>query len=273
MTTESLSPASRIVIETFSRPPGERSTSISLIGGVEDAEPAASVVVRGATSAPAAFVAEASGSNGAPTPKGAESCAPNRLVCVGDGAADGVGSGRRPSVALAFDPAGAAGEAEPETRAAGGGAEPSGLVALCAAARERLPRFDDEGAPLGEAIGAEAIAFAMGGTAPAKDLAGAAMAGEKSAAEAPAGANGASTASARLAVAPRWKARSPISRPTLAALAPAAIDPPLSSDFVTAAEGAEGELSVACGRSSIIEAARKANGNDAKSALSFGSEW
>jgi hypothetical protein len=128
---------------------------------------------------------------------------------------------------------------------------------------------------LGEAIGAEAIAFAAGETAPAKDVAGAAMAGEKSAAKAPAGANGASTASARLAVAPRWKARSPISRPTLAVLAPAAIDPPLSSDFgpATAAEGAERELFAVCGRSSIIEAARKANGKDAKSALSFGSEW
>jgi hypothetical protein len=99
------------------------------------------------------------------------------------------------------------------------------------------------------------------------------MAGEKSAAAASAGVNGALTASAPLAVAPKWKARSPISRPTLAALAPAAIDPPLSSDFVTAAEGAEGALFAACGRISIIEAARKANGRDAKSALSFGSEW
>ena len=91
---------------------------------------------------------------------------------------------------------------------------------------------------MGEAIGAGAIAFAMGGTAPAKDLAGAAMACEKPAAEASAGADGASTATAPFAVAPKWKARSPISRPTLAAFAPAAIDPPLSSDFrpVTAAE-------------------------------------
>ena len=128
---------------------------------------------------------------------------------------------------------------------------------------------------MGEATGAGAIAFAMGGTAPAKDLAGAAMACEKPAAEASAGANDALTASARFAVPPMWKARSPISRPTLAALAPAAIDPPLSSDFgsVTAGEASEGELSAACGRSSIIEAARKANGKDAKSALSFGSEW
>jgi hypothetical protein len=128
---------------------------------------------------------------------------------------------------------------------------------------------------LGEAIGAGAIALATGGTAPAKDRAGAAMACEKPAAEASAGANGALTASVRFAVAPRWKARSPISRPRLAALAPAAIDPPLSSDFgpVTAAAGTEGELSAAGGRSSIIKAARKANGNDARSALSFGSEW
>jgi hypothetical protein len=171
---------------------------------------------------------------------------------------------------LAFDPVVAGGEAEPEARATGGGAEPSGLVALCAA-RVRPLRFDDEGALLGEAIGAGAIAFA----APAKDLAGAAMACEKPAAEASAGADGALTASARFAVAPRWKARSPISRPTLAALAPAAMDAPLSSDFgpLIAAEGTEGELSAACGRSSIIEAARKANGKDAKSALSFGSEW
>ena len=128
---------------------------------------------------------------------------------------------------------------------------------------------------MGEATGTGAIAFAAGETAPATDRAGAAMACEKPAAEASAAADGALTAIARFAVAPRWKARSPISRPTLAALAPAAIDPPLSSDFgpVTAAEGTEGELSAACGRSSIIEAARKANGRDAKSALSLGSEW
>jgi hypothetical protein len=53
------------------------------------------------------------------------------------------------------------------------------------------------------------------------------------------------------------------------------MDAPLSSDFgpFIAGEVGEGELSAACGRSSIIEAARKANGKDAKSAPSFDSEW
>ena len=53
MTTESLSPASRIVIETSSRPLGERSTSISLTGGAAGAARRAALA-RGATSAAAA---------------------------------------------------------------------------------------------------------------------------------------------------------------------------------------------------------------------------
>ena len=51
MTTESLSPASRMVIETSSRPPGERSTSISLTDGPAAAGLAASALARGAGSA------------------------------------------------------------------------------------------------------------------------------------------------------------------------------------------------------------------------------
>jgi hypothetical protein len=93
------------------------------------------------------------------------------------------------------------------------------------------------------------------------------------AAEPPAGANGAIEASVRLKVAPKWKARSPISRPTVAALALAA-DAPLSSDFgpFIARGGSEGEFS-ACGSSFNIAAARKANGNDVISAPSLGGEW
>ena len=52
------------------------------------------------------------------------------------------------------------------------------------------------------------------------------------------------------------------------------MDAPLSSDFgpFIAGEASEGELPAACGRSFIIEAARKANGKAAKSALSLSSE-
>ena len=52
------------------------------------------------------------------------------------------------------------------------------------------------------------------------------------------------------------------------------MDAPLSSDFGSfiAGEASEGELSADCGRSFIIEAARKANGKAAKTALSFSSE-
>jgi hypothetical protein len=98
--------------------------------------------------------------------------------------------------------------------------------------------------------------------------------------EAPPGANGALTASVRLVItpvnvaAPKWKARSPTSRPTVAALPPAPMDAPPFSDFrpFIAGEASEGELSVDCGRAFIIEAARKANGKAAKTALSLRSE-
>jgi hypothetical protein len=50
ITSDSLSPASRMVIETFSRPPGERSTSISLTGAVDGAGAAAVGAARGALS-------------------------------------------------------------------------------------------------------------------------------------------------------------------------------------------------------------------------------
>jgi hypothetical protein len=95
--------------------------------------------------------------------------------------------------------------------------------------------------------------------------------------EAAAGANGASIASMRFAIAEarKWNARSAINRPTVGALSPAARDAPLSSGFGTfiAGESSQGELSAACAASSIVETARKANGKDDKSALSFGSEW
>jgi hypothetical protein len=100
------------------------------------------------------------------------------------------------------------------------------------------------------------------------------------AAEAPPGANGALTPSVRLAIAPanvaapKWKERSPTSRPTFAALPPAAMDARLSSDFAPfiAGKASEGELAAACGRSFVVETTRKANGKDAKSALSLSSE-
>jgi hypothetical protein len=95
-----------------------------------------------------------------------------------------------------------------------------------------------------------------------------------------AGVNGASVAKALRAGAqaglegPKWKVRSPISRPTFA-LAPPAMDAPPPSDFGAFAAGraGEGKSSAACGSSFIIAAARKANGNDAMSALSLSSEW
>ena len=221
MTTESLSPASRIVIETSSRPPGERSTSISRIGGVEGAGPAASALARGATSACPALAVEPSSWNDAPAAKGADSCAPNRSVRAADGAAEATGSGGRPSAVLPLDSASAWTAAEVATRAAGGGAETSGFcpmrAASCAAARVRFARCVG-GAPARGAIGVGAVAFAIGGTASAEGLADMASAGEKpatrplsplradravrSAAETAPGANGASTASVRLAIAP-----------------------------------------------------------------------
>src|SRR3984957_12550691 len=295
MTTESLSPASRIVIETFSSPPGERSTSISLIGGAEDAAPMASAVARGAMFVAVTPVVEPSSANAKPATKGAEGGAPNGVDCGVDGAANSVGSGSAPSAALALDPAGAGGEAEPEARRPGGAADTSGFrplrAASCEAARAALTRLV-EGEPARGAAGAGAAAPVSDGTAPAKGAAAIALAREKPATEAlspltsapeklaAAGANGASFPRARLASVPaevdrpRWKARSPVSRPTVA-LASAAGDAPLFSDFgpFTAGEASEGESSAACGCWSIIAAARKANGKDAMSALSLGSEW
>ena len=96
MTTESLSPASRIVIETSSRPPGERSTSISLTGWPAAAGLAAGALARGVTSAPAAVAVEPSSLNDGAAAKGAEISAPNGSACANDGAAEPVGSGRRP---------------------------------------------------------------------------------------------------------------------------------------------------------------------------------
>jgi hypothetical protein len=234
MTTESLSPASRIVIETFSRPPGERSTSISLIGAEEDAEPVASAVARGAMSVLAPPVVEPSFANAVPATKGADSGAPNGLDCGVDGAANRVGSSEL-SGALALAPTGAGGEAEVEARATGGGAETSSFrplrAASCEAARGRLGRFDESA---GEAIGAGAVAFAIDGTASSK-FGAIGLAREKPATEslspltsvrsvklAAVGPNGASFPRARLASlsaevdTPRWKARSPTSRPTVA---------------------------------------------------------
>src|ERR1700733_390981 len=119
MTTESLSPVSRIVIETSSRPPGERSTSISLTGGAEGAEPGPSAVARGATSASVAPAIEASGPNAAPATNAPGGCAPNEPVCAVDGAAKAIGSGGRPSVPLplALHSAGGGGEGEVGTQA------------------------------------------------------------------------------------------------------------------------------------------------------------
>jgi hypothetical protein len=293
MTTESFSPVSRIVMETFSRPPGERSTSISLTGAVEDPDPAAGALARGAASVFVAVVIEALGSNDAPPTKGAESCAPNGLDGVADEAADKAGSCACLSGAAAFDPAGA-GEAELEAWATGAGAAISGFrplrTASCAAARERLGRFCESA---GEAVGGGAIPFAIEGTASVKGSAGAAAPRAKLAREAlspsisvrsvrlaAAGVNGASVAKALRAgaqaglEAPKWKVRSPISRPTFA-LAPPAMDAPPPSDFGAFAAGraGEGKSSAACGNSFIIAAARKANGNDAMSALSLSSEW
>ena len=74
MTTESLSPASRIVIETFSRPLGERSTSISLTGDVASAWAGAGALARGATLA-ATGVSE--GAKDGPGAADADSGAPN----------------------------------------------------------------------------------------------------------------------------------------------------------------------------------------------------
>src|ERR1700733_11052264 len=97
MTTESLSPVSRIVIETSSRPPGERSPSISLTGGAEGAEPGPSAVARGATSASVAPAIEASGPNAAPATNAPAGCAPTQPVCAVDGAAKAIGSGGGPA--------------------------------------------------------------------------------------------------------------------------------------------------------------------------------
>ena len=220
MTTESLSPASRIVIETSSRPPGERSTSISLIGGAEGAEPAASALARGVTSACPALAVEPSSWNDAPAAKGADSCAPNRSVCAADGAANVLGSGGRPSAALLLDSACAWTAAEVSTRATGGGAETSGFcpmrAASCAAARVGLARCVGD-APARGAIGVGDAAFAIGGTAsPGFRWHGSAdekpatralsplrvARAVRLAAEAAPGANGALAASVRLAIAP-----------------------------------------------------------------------
>src|SRR5580704_11929740 len=221
MTTDSLSPASRIVIETSSRPPGERSTSISRIGGAEGAEPAAGALARGVTAGPPALVVEPSSWNAAPAAKGAESCTPNRSVRAADGGAEATGSGGRPSAALPLDSAGAWTAAEVATRATGGDAETSCFFPLraasCAAARVRVARCVG-GAPERGAIGVGDAAFAIGGTASAEAFTGMASAGEKPeetalspssagpavrlAAEAAPGANGALTASVRLAIAP-----------------------------------------------------------------------
>jgi hypothetical protein len=58
-------------------------------------------------------------------------------------------------------------------------------------------------------------------------------------------------------------------------LAPADRDASPSSDFgpFIAGGGSEGELLAACERSSIMDPTRKANGKDAKSALSLSGEW
>src|SRR6202161_172178 len=128
MTTESLSPASRIVIETSSRPPGERSTSISLTGEAEDLEAAASALARGATSACPALAVEPSSWNDVPAENGAESCAPNRSVCVVGGAANVLGSGGRPSAGLLLDSVATWTAGEVSTRAEGGGGETCGVL-------------------------------------------------------------------------------------------------------------------------------------------------
>ena len=300
MTTESLSPASRIVIETSSRPPGERSTSISRIGGAEGAGPAASALARGVTSACPALAVEPSSWNDAPAAKGAESCAPNRSVCAADGAAEVTGSGGRPSAALPLDSAGAWAAAEVATRATGGDAETSGFCPLraasCAAARVRVARCVG-GAPARGAIGVGDAAFAIGGTASAEAFTGMASAGEKPAARALSPfecgsgrkVGGGSAARRERRVDPERAARDRarergggqsekrVRRPVAQQsppCAPAAMDAPLSSDFgpFIAGEASEGELPAACGRSFIVEAARKANGKAAKSALSLSSE-
>jgi hypothetical protein len=60
----------------------------------------------------------------------------------------------------------------------------------------------------------------------------------------------------------------------VAALAPAGMDAPLSSDFgpFIGGGGSEGESLAACGPAFLVEVARKANGKAAKSALSLSSE-
>jgi hypothetical protein len=243
---------------------------------------------------------EAAGWNDAPATKDAKDGAPNGLVCAIGGASDGVGSDERPSAALALGPVGADAEAELEARATGAGVVVSGFwppcAASCEAARAMLGRSGEAAgeAVSGEAVGGGAVVFATDGTVSAKGCADATSAREKAATEsisplisgpvvglAIAGANGASAASARLAGAearletPRWKARSPVRRPTVAASAAAATGAPPLSDLgvFIAGEANEGESSASRGRSFIIAAAREANGNDAMSALSLGRRW
>src|SRR5271170_4630675 len=141
MTTESLSPESRIVIETSSRPAGDRSTSISLTGGAADACAVAGALARGAT-APAAAATSKSPNDG-PAAAEAVGDVPNTLPCGADCPAEAAGSGALPSAALSLGSALAEGAAGLATRGAEGAAAASAFrpprTGSCAAARIGLP--------------------------------------------------------------------------------------------------------------------------------------
>ncbi len=175
MTIESLSPASRIVIETSSRPPGERSRSISLTGGAAAAAVGvtalalALALAPGAASGAAIPAVEPGAANEGPAARDAKSCAPNGLVCEADGGVNPLASRGRLSGALPppLNSGGATAAAEFASRVAGAGVEASAFRALraasCAAARPWLGRFA-AAAPARFATGAAAAP--VDGTAP-----------------------------------------------------------------------------------------------------------
>src|SRR5579872_2457515 len=133
-----------MVIDTSSRPPGDRSTSISRTGGAVDAGLGTGAPTLGAMSAPPA--ADPSAANGAAAPNGAESGAPNGPACASEGAAGAAGSGERPPGALPSPPDSAGGRVAAEVairstegRAAGSDLGP--LRAASLAGRMGLTRF------------------------------------------------------------------------------------------------------------------------------------
>ena len=291
MTTESLSPASRIVIETSSRPPGERSTSISLTGGRgsrgaggERARAWRDVGARDARRRSAGFERCAA-------TKAAESCAPNGPVCAVVGAAD------RSDREAVIDRLAAGfrwrmgARRRSRRRVTGAGAETSGLrplrAASCAAARAGLTRF-------------VAVPAARGAIAPGparcrsmerrprmvsppwprpREVCGQSVfaaltrLGRKRRRPART-ASIASDGSRHARGGAEVKSAFANQPPDAAALAPGATGAPLSSapGAFAAAGASEDAWSAACEPSSIAEAARNANGKDARSAPSLSSE-